>query len=287
MTIQWYPGHMHKAGRELQQILPQIDVLIEVLDARIPFSSKNPILTKIRGNKPCIKILNKSDLADSSITKQWQNFLEREENIRTIALAANNPSRIPYILELCHKILLKRSQNIGNIQVLIVGIPNVGKSTLINQLSGRLIAHTGNEPAVTKSQQRIKLDCGIVLVDTPGMLWPNLKNKYTGYRLAMTGAIKEVAFDNYNIAYYAIAYLKRHYPELIVKRYKLANLVGNELEILERMGTKRGCLGVGGQVNIERISRILLTEFRSMMLGAITLETPEMIKQELSNLDNN
>jgi ribosome biogenesis GTPase A len=285
MAIQWYPGHMHKASKELKKILSTVDLFIEVLDARIPFSSENPMLAEIRGDKPCIKILNKSDMADAEKTQQWQEYFEQEKNVKTLALTAQEPDRAEDILELCHKMMPGKSDSVKNIQALIMGIPNVGKSTLINTLAGRQIAKTGNEPAVTKLQQRIKLDRGIVLVDTPGMLWANLENPHTGYRLAVTGAIKETAFDNVDIAYYAIAYFKKQYPELIKKRYELTELVGNELEMLETIGAKRGCLRAGGQVDLERISKILLTEFRSMMLGPITLEIPDMMEKELIELE--
>jgi len=285
MAIQWYPGHMHKASKELKKILSTVDLFIEVLDARIPFSSENPMLAEIRGDKPCIKILNKSDMADAEKTQQWQDYFEQEKNVKTLALTAQEPDRAEDILELCHKMMPGKSDSVKNIQALIMGIPNVGKSTLINTLAGRQIAKTGNEPAVTKLQQRIKLDRGIVLVDTPGMLWANLENPHTGYRLAVTGAIKETAFDNVDIAYYAIDYFKKQYPELIKKRYELTELVGNELEMLEIIGAKRGCLRAGGQVDLERISKILLTEFRSMMLGPITLEMPDMMEKELIELE--
>lgn len=285
MAIQWYPGHMHKASKELKKILSTVDLFIEVLDARIPFSSENPMLAEIRGDKPCIKILNKSDMADAEKTRQWQDYFEQEKNVKTLALTAQEPDRAEDILELCHKMMPGKSDSVKNIQALIMGIPNVGKSTLINTLAGRQIAKTGNEPAVTKLQQRIKLDRGIVLVDTPGMLWANLENPHTGYRLAVTGAIKETAFDNVDIAYYAIDYFKKQYPELIKKRYELTELVGNELEMLEIIGAKRGCLRAGGQVDLERISKILLTEFRSMMLGPITLEMPDMMEKELIELE--
>jgi len=284
MAIQWYPGHMHKASKELKKILTQVDLFIEVLDARIPFSSENPMLAEIRGDKPCIKILNKSDLADPEKTQQWQDFLEQEHNVKTIALSAQEPERASDILELCHKMMPEKSASVKNIQALIMGIPNVGKSTLINTLAGRQIAKTGNEPAVTKLQQRIKLDRGIVLVDTPGMLWPNLENPHTGYRLAVTGAIKETAVDNGDIAFYAAAYFIKEYPDLLKARYDFVELPEHEMELLEAIGAKRGCLRAGGQVELERVSKILLTEFRSAMLGNITLETPEMMQQELVEL---
>jgi ribosome biogenesis GTPase A len=171
------------------------------------------------------------------------------------------------------------------ISAMIVGIPNVGKSTLINTLAGRVIAKTGNEPAVTKMQQRIKLERGIVLLDTPGVLWPNLENPHTGYRLAVTGAIKETAIDNTDIAFYGVTYLMKAYPELLIQRFELAQLPETEIELLELIGARRGCLRGGGQVDLERVSKIVLTEFRSAMIGNITLETPEMMEQELVELD--
>lgn len=273
---------MHRAMKELKNILSRIDILIEVLDARIPFSSANPMLATIYSKKPCIRVLNKSDLANLDMTKEWRYFLDHEKNVKSISLTAQDSNRTSYILELCNKILFKKSRRFNNIQALIMGIPNSGKSTLINILAKRSITSTGNEPAVTKMQQRIKLKQGIVLIDTPGMLWPNLRHSHIGYRLAITGAIKETAFDNIEIACYVISYIRRRHPKLIEKRYNLSRLIGNELEVLEAMGIQRGCVRTGGKVNFERIAKILLTDFRSMMLGSITLETPEMIRDELS-----
>ncbi len=285
MAIQWYPGHMHKASKEMKKILSEVDLFIEVLDARIPFSSENPMLAEIRGEKPCIKILNKSDLADPEKTAEWQVYLEQQKNVKTLALTASQPERAKDILELCHKMLPKKSQSVNNIQAMIMGIPNVGKSTLINTLAGRQIAKTGNEPAVTKIQQRIKLDRGIVLLDTPGVLWPNLENPHTGYRLAVTGAIKETAVDNADIAFYGAEYFLKNYPDLIKQRYELDALPELEVELLELIGAKRGCLRAGGQVDLDRVSKIILTEFRSAMIGHITLETPAMMEKELVELE--
>jgi len=285
MAIQWYPGHMHKASKEMKEILSQVDLFIEVLDARIPFSSENPMLAQIRADKPTIKILNKCDLADSERTAEWQHYLEQQSNVKTIALTASEPERAKDILELCHKLMPNKSASDKQISTMIVGIPNVGKSTLINTLAGRMIAKTGNEPAVTKMQQRIKLDRGIVLFDTPGVLWPNLENLHTGYRLAVTGAIKETAIDNADIAFYAVDYFIKTYPDLLQQRYELVDLPDTELELLELIGAKRGCLRGGGQVDLDRVSKIVLTEFRSAMIGNITLETPAMMEKELVELE--
>ncbi|MBE9532834.1 MAG: ribosome biogenesis GTPase YlqF, partial [Proteobacteria bacterium] len=213
-NINWYPGHMHKASKEMRNIIPEVDLIIEILDARIPFSSENPMLADIRGDKPCIKVLSKSDLADPVVTQQWQDYLEQQKGVKTIALTTEEPEKMHGLLSLCRKMIPAKETGDERIEAMIMGIPNVGKSTLINNLAGRMIARTGNEPAVTKNQQRIKLDHGIVLLDTPGVLWPKLENKHGGYRLAITGAIKETAVSNDDIAMYAVGYFRRKYPEL-------------------------------------------------------------------------
>lgn len=281
MAINWYPGHMHKASKEMKKILPEVDLIIEILDARIPFSSENPMLSQIRGDKPCIKVLSKSDLADPELTKIWQDYLEQQKNVKTLALTTEQPERIRDLLALCQKMVPAKASSVKAIQAMIVGIPNVGKSTLINILAGRQIAKTGNEPAVTKGQQRIKVAEGIILLDTPGMLWPNLENRHGGYRLAVTGAIKETAIENDDIALYAVDFLRRAYPELLTERYQLAMLPEDDLPLLEMIGTKRGCLRAGGRVDLDRASKILLTELRAGTIGRLTLETPEMMEKEL------
>ena len=280
-NINWYPGHMHKASKEMRNIIPTVDLIIEILDARIPCSSENPMLADIRGNKPCIKVLSKSDLADPEITQQWQDYLEQEKGVKTIALTTEEPEKMHGLLNLCHKMLPERSKSDRNIHAMIMGIPNVGKSTLINNLEGRMLAKTGNEPAVTKNQQRIKLDQGITLLDTPGVLWPKLENKHGGYRLAITGAIKETAVSNDDIGMYAVGYFRKRYPELLKARYNLDELPEDEVMLLEMIGAKRGCLRAGGLVELDRAAKIVLTEFRDITIGRITLETPEMMEAEL------
>lgn len=280
-NINWYPGHMHKASKEMRKIIPSVDLIIEILDARIPFSSENPMLADIRDDKPCIKVLSKSDLADPEITQQWQDYLGQEKGVKTIALTTEEPEKMHGLLNLCHKMLPEKSKGDRNIHAMIMGIPNVGKSTLINNLAGRMIAKTGNEPAVTKNQQRIKLEQGITLLDTPGVLWPKLENKQGGYRLAITGAIKETAVSNDDIGMYAVGYFRKRYPELLKARYHLDELPEDEVMLLEMIGAKRGCLRAGGMVDLDRAAKIVLTEFRDITIGRITLETPEMMEQEL------
>lgn len=280
MAIQWYPGHMHKAQKEIRQIMPQVDLVIEVLDARIPYSSNNPMVPSLRGETPCIKILNKSDLADPDKTKEWQAYLELEQGVKTLALTAEEPSQVHQILDLCRKMVPQKESSFKPISTMIMGIPNVGKSTLINTLAGKVIAKVGNEPAVTKRQQKINLGNGILLSDTPGILWPKFENPDSGYRLAVTGAVKNTAMEFEDVAMYASAYLLRAYPERVQERYKLDELPGSDLELLEAIGNKRGCRRSGGMVDLHKASEILLNELRSGMLGQVTYETPEMVQAE-------
>ncbi len=284
MQIQWYPGHMHKASKEIKEVLPQIDLIIEVLDARIPFSSQNPMLSLLRGDKPCIRVLNKNDLADPEMTQQWQSYLEREQGVKTLAATTQHPDKIKQIIDLCSKMLPEKTAANKIIRPMIMGIPNVGKSTIINILAGRIIAKTGNEPAVTKRQQRINLPNNIVLSDTPGILWPNVENKNSGYRLATTGAIKDTAMQYDDVAFFAVEYLLNAYPEQLKKRYELKQLPDSAADLMEIVGQKRGCLRAGKQVDGDRTAKILLNELRSGMLGAITFETPTMMETELIEL---
>jgi len=284
MLIQWYPGHMHKASKEIKEILPQVDLIIEILDARIPFSSQNPMLATLRGDKPCIKILSKSDLADPEITRQWQTYLEQEQGVKTLAVTIEHPEKIRQLPDLCHKMLPAKAPSSRLIQTLIMGIPNVGKSTLINILAGRMIAKTGNEPAITKTQQRIAIGNDIILLDTPGLLWPNVENKNSGYRLATTGAIKDTAINHEQIASFAAEYLLHHYPDYLKTRFQLEPLPQSEQELMNAIGKNRGCLRAGGRVDMDKVSKILLAELRAGMIGRISLETPAMMEQELAEL---
>jgi ribosome biogenesis GTPase A len=284
MQIQWYPGHMHKAGKEIKEILPKTDIVIEILDARIPFSSANPLLEELRGDKPCLKVLNKTDLADPELTAAWQAYLEREHGVKTLALTSREPDKVRKIPELCRKMLADQVQSERIVHALIMGIPNVGKSTLINILAGRTVAKTGNEPAVTKTQQRIAIGNNVVLLDTPGMLWPNIENKNSGYRLAATGAIKDTALHHEEIAAFVAGYLGRHYPACLRDRFQLQEIPESADEVLETIGRKRGCLRSGGRVELDKAAKILLAELRSGTLGRIGLETPDMMEQELAEV---
>jgi ribosome biogenesis GTPase A len=273
---------MHKASKELRACLPKVDLVIEIIDARIPFSSQNPMLAAIRADKPCIKLLNKADLADPIVTQIWQDYLEQQQNTKTLAVTNSQPEKLRAVIELCHKMLPHKQDK--QIQVLIMGIPNVGKSTTINILANRIVAKTGNEPAVTKMQQRIDIGNNIILLDTPGLLWHNIENKNSGYRLAATGAIKDTAIGHEDIASFAAEYLLQHYPQLIKTRFQLTDLPENEESLFAIIGKQRGCLRAGGRVDMDKVAKIILAELRSGQLGRISLELPQMMEQELIDL---
>ncbi|KLV06987.1 GTPase [Photobacterium aquae] len=282
-TIQWFPGHMHKARKEIEEVLPKIDVIIEVLDARIPFSSENPLIKTFRekNNKPVVKVLNKRDLADPEMTQLWIEHLEKEQGVKAMAITTENINEVHKITELCRKLAPNREEMGKNIRTMIMGIPNVGKSTIINTLAGRAVAVTGNQPAVTRQQQRINLQNGIVLSDTPGILWPKVENPHSGFRLAATGAVKDTAMDYIDVAFFTVEYLAQAYPELLKARYDIDEMPESEIEMMEEIGRKRGCLKSGGRVDLHKASEILINELRNGTLGNITMERPEMITQEL------
>ena len=282
MSIQWYPGHMRKASNEMIEALPQVNIVVEVLDARIPFSSSNPFIQGLCTDKPYIKLLNKTDLADPAITQQWQDYFEQQSNTKTMALDLKNHDPSAKIIDLINKLYLQREG--GNTLAMVTGIPNVGKSSLINCLAGRHIAKTGDEPAITKGQQRINLRNGIMLLDTPGILWPKIENPQGSYRLATTGAIKDTAVSYEDIAFFAAEFLLEKYPERLKERFNISNLPQTEIELLEIIGAQRGCLRAGGRVDLERVSTIFVNELRAGILGPLGFETPEMIDAEMKQV---
>lgn len=282
MKIQWFPGHMHKASKEIQQKLPEMDLLIEILDARLPGSSENPMIASIRKDKPCIKVFNKSDLSDPELTQQWQDYYEQNQGIKTLCVTRDEPEKIKQISNLARKMISISDARVKEIHAMIVGIPNVGKSTIINTLLGRSVAKTGNEAAVTRQQQRIKISDDVVLFDTPGLLWGNINNEHSGYRLAISGAIKDTAFDSDDAAFYLAEFLIKNYPEMLVERYQLTSTPQTELELIESIGRLRGCLRPGGQVELDKACKILINEFRLGTLGRITLENPTDFSQEIA-----
>lgn len=288
MHIQWYPGHMYKAGKQIRELLPKVHMVIELLDARIPYSSENPFLAELRGDKPTIKVFNKSDLADPHNIELWQTHYENERDIKTLALTQTQPSEVRKLTDLCRQMFSHRIAKKQEVRALIMGIPNVGKSTLINTLAGRPIAKTGNEPAVTKSQQRIALDSGVVLFDTPGMLWPNIENPNSGYRLAVTGNIRDTAIEHADVAMYALKYFQKTYPKRLCERYRLdAEILPDmdELQMLDTIGLFRGSLKSKGLVDYDKAAKIVLTDLRNGALGRFSLETPPMMAVELLEVE--
>ncbi|WP_182867322.1 ribosome biogenesis GTPase YlqF [Stieleria mannarensis] len=278
MSIQWFPGHMHKARLEIQATLPKVDVVIEILDARIPYSSENPMLAELRGDKPCLKVLAKSDLADEAMTPVWLAHFDKTVGVRASAVTTEDVPSIRRLKSIATSMVPHRRGR--TVTAMIVGIPNVGKSTIINYLAGRKIAKTGNTPAVTKQQQRVNIGDGVTLLDTPGVLWPNVLNVNSGYRLALLGSIKETAMEYADIGFFAARYMLAEYPDKLIDRYGLDTTPTTELEAIEAIGRKRGCLGKSNRVDIDRASRILVTELRSGGFGPLTLETPQTMQRE-------
>ena len=280
MAINWFPGHMNKAKKQIQEAMPDIDLVVEVLDARIPYSSTNPLVNQLRDQKPCIKVLNKADLADPAMTKRWIEHYEQQDNTKAISLVAEDRKQTKQLINLIKRIGANKITQKKSIRVMIMGIPNVGKSTLINALAGRYIANTGNEPAVTKRQQMIDLKNGVILADTPGILWPKFENPKSGYRLAVTGAVKDTAMEYEDVALFAISFLRELYPEEFSTRFKLKTLEGTDDDLLDTVATKRGCLRSGGIRDLHKASEVILHELRSGKIGQLTLETPEMAEEE-------
>jgi len=281
MPISWYPGHMYKANKEMARLIKQIDVVLEVLDARMPAASRNPLLQKLRAERPCLHVLNKADLADPLLTKQWLSHFNRQPRSR--AIATDHRSRLDKtdIIREC-EILLAQTTPGGQLsarkrQILIVGIPNVGKSTLMNRILGRKVAKTGNEPAVTKGQQRIRLSDNWYLYDTPGVLWPKLEDQQAAYRLALAGAIRNTAVEAEDVAFAAAEILARDFPHALQQRYQLEAVATDAETVLSDIAARRGCLRKNGQVDWHKVSTLLLNDYRSGQLGRMTLESPDLL----------
>lgn len=281
MNIQWYPGHMTKTRRQIEADLKQVDAVCEIVDARIPMSSRNPDIDAICGTKPRILVLNRMDLADPAATKKWAAWF-RKKGMTVIATDCKTRKGIgdftPAARTACAEKLerdTKRGMN-RPLRVMVVGIPNVGKSTLINQISGRKGAKAENRPGVTRGKQWVTVDSGLQLLDTPGILWPKFEDPNVGMMLAYTGAVKEGVIDVEELSCHLMELLHRYYPQVLLERYKVEAPEGTPgWELMEQAGRKRGYLVSGGEVNTERMAKVLLDEFRSGKLGKFTLEMPE------------
>ncbi len=278
MTIQWFPGHMNKARRRMVETLGRIDLVAEIVDARIPLASRNPMLAELTDEKPRLVLLNKSDLADPKVTKEWITYFRDELGLSALAVDAMDPKSVKKIPGVCKALFDKylkqtgRSFHRARFRILIAGIPNVGKSSLINRLANKKIARTGDRPAVTTTEQWVKIDKAMELLDTPGILWPKFEGDSVGEYLAATGAIRDTVFDLAAISEFAIGILNERYPQGFRERFRLAQELSNPMDILEAIGKKRGCLGSGGVVDVEKACGLFLRELRSGKLGRITLE---------------
>jgi ribosome biogenesis GTPase A len=272
---------MAKARRQVQEKLKLIDVVVELADARIPNSSRNPMIDEIISNKPRLMLLNKADLADERKTREWLQYFN-DQGIKAISIDAQSGKGLKQIIDSCQELVKEKwdkwkSKGVKPraIRVLIVGIPNVGKSTLINKLAKRNIAKTGDRPGVTTAQQWIKVGTELELLDTPGILWPKFEDQMVGMRLAATGAIKDNILNLQDVAVYTLRFLTEHYPDDLKERYQLQVIPDDIVELFDEIGKRRGCLMGGGLIDYDKTSELILRELRGGKLGRFTLETPK------------
>ncbi len=279
MAIQWFPGHMTQARKKAAETMAMTDVVIEVVDARIPEASCNPMIHELRRHRQrsCLKVLNKADLADPVVTKAWLDFFNAQENVRAVALSCKKSSDVARVPGLCQVLAPHRDDNLKPLRMMIMGIPNVGKSTLLNALLKRRVAAVGDEPAVTKSQQRIDLNARQTIVDTPGMLWPKIEHDSDGLMLAASHAVGRNAVIDEDVAIFLAGILLERYPAAIPTRYRIDTASLDAVGVVEAIARKRGCFikGRGAELDLERAAMIFLTDYRDGLLGRISLETPE------------
>lgn len=278
MTIQWFPGHMAKARREIEENLKLVDVVLELVDARAPQASQNPMLQEVIKSKRRLMILMKKDLADTHETEQWLTHF-RQQQIESLAIDVNVPKDIQAVIQSVHTLgedlkveLTKRGVSQRPLRALILGIPNVGKSTLINRLAHKRIARIGDRPGITRHQQWIKVRGDFELLDTPGILWPKFEDQTVGMMLAAIGTIKDQLLSLQDIAAYVLTYMQKKYPSMLEERYGLDIEMADMWDIFEFIGKRRGALQSGGQVNFDKVAEIVLRDLRTGRLGQVTLE---------------
>ena len=277
MAIQWFPGHMNAARKKAAETMEMTDLVVEVLDARLPAASSNPMVEELRlhRQRPCLKIMNKDDLADPEVTKEWLDYFNRQSGVDAVALSCKNPAEVARIPQLCQKLVPHRTGPGKPVRVMIMGIPNVGKSTLMKMLLKRRVAAVGDEPAVTKSQQRLYLNKNMVLTDTPGMLWPKIVYPSDGYMLAASHAVGVNALIEEEVAAFLGDVLLARYPELLALRYKISVDGLDGIGLMEMIARKRGFKIRGGELDVEKGAHTLLQDYRHGAIGRISLETPE------------
>jgi ribosome biogenesis GTPase A len=273
MPIHWFPGHMATAKAEIRKAMPSVDLVIEVLDARIPFSSENPLVASLRGATPSVRILNKTDLADPAVTEAWVAHFAAQPDVRAIPHHQGQAHLLRRVKDAARDLVAVPAAR--PLAAMIVGIPNVGKSTVVNTLANRTIAKTGNKPAVTTMQQRVQVASDFVLFDTPGFLWPKLEPQVCAYRLAVTGAISDRVTSFYDLALFALRFLAARYPGAVASTYRLTTPPEGPEATLEAIGRRRGFVGKGGVVDLERAAERLVLDLRAGALGPMSLEAPE------------
>lgn len=278
MAIQWFPGHMASARRQAAETMAQTDVVIEVVDARVPEASSNPMIRELRmqRQRPCLRLLNKADLADPAATREWLEFYNRQAGVKAVAISCKKAGEVARVPALCQALAPHRKDGTKPLRIMIMGIPNVGKSTLLNALAGKRVAAVGDEPAVTKSQQRIDLGARTTLIDTPGLMWPKIEHDSDGFMLAASHAIGINAVIEEEVATFLARILLERYPAALAARYGFPVAGLDAVGVLEGVARKRGCLikGGGGALDLDKASIVLLTDYRSGALGRISLETP-------------
>ncbi len=287
MNIQWYPGHMTKTRRQMEADLKHVDIVVEIVDARVPISSRNPDIDAICGNKPRIIMLNRADQADPQLTRAWADYFNKTLGIPAAAADSRAGTGVGQMAALARSALKeqiarwKEKGQVGRpIRAMVVGVPNVGKSTFINKAAKRKSAKTGDRPGVTRGKQWVSVDSGLELLDTPGILWPKFEDETTGLHLAFTGAVKDEVTDLEGLACALLELLRDRYPQAVKERYKVAELEGRQgWELLEDCAKNRGMRISGGEVDTERMAKLLLDEFRGGKLGRFTLEAPEDVKR--------
>lgn len=279
MGIQWFPGHMNVTKKAITERIKDIDVVIELLDARLPGSSANPMLAQLTGQRKKLKVLNKQDLANPARTEAWLTWYREQTDTHAIGLDASDKTPAQRLIAACRELAPNRGGMDKPLRVLICGIPNVGKSTLLNTMVGKKAAKTGDEAGITRMEQRINLASDFYLFDTPGMLWPKIIVEKAGYHLAASGAVGRNAYDEEEVALELISSIKAHYGAQLVARYKLADEdtipTRHDEELLTEVARKRGAVMSGGRVNLQKAAEIVLNDFRSGTIGRMTLETPE------------
>ena len=277
MTIQWFPGHMTSARKKAAETMANVDVVIEVVDARLPAASTNPLVHELRRHRqrPCLKVLNKSDLADPAVTKAWIAHYDQQEGVKAVAISSKKAGEVAKLPALCQSLAPHRNDNVKPLRMMIMGIPNVGKSTLMNALVKRKIAKVGDEPAVTKSQQVHQLSVRQTIIDTPGLMWPKIEHDSDGFMLAASHAIGRNAVIEEEVAVFLASLLLARYPALLEARYGFGLEGIDAVGVVEGVARRRGLLMRGGEADFEKASMVLLQDYRDGKLGRISLETPE------------